>query len=77
MGHILSTVTLAPDKYIFVSGDLLPSMWYSLLRKSVSLDACAAILHYYTCINSPDFPCETDNTRRNRQNIYFDESERR
>ena len=28
MGHILSTVIGAPDKYIFVSGNLLPSMWY-------------------------------------------------
>ena len=29
-------------KCIFVSDDLLPSLWYSLLRKSVFLDACAA-----------------------------------
>ena len=50
MGHVLSTVTWAPDKYIFVSGDLLPSMWYSLLRQSVSLDACAAYQFYITTL---------------------------
>ena len=33
---------------IFVSGDLLPSIWYSLLRQSVSLDACAADQFYIT-----------------------------
>ena len=32
------------------SGDLLPSMWYSLLRKSVSLDACAADQFYITTL---------------------------
>ena len=37
---------------------------------------CKSVLHYYTCMNSRDFPCETDNTRRNRQHVYFDESER-
>ena len=30
-----------------------------------------------TYITTLVFPRETDNTRRNRQNIYFDESERR
>ena len=36
-----------------------------------------SILHYYTCMESRSFSCETDNTRRNRQNIYLNESERR
>ena len=28
-------------------------------------------------MNSQDFPFETDNTFRNRQNVYFNESKRR
>ena len=35
IGHMLSTVTSAPDKYIFVSDDLVLSMWCSLLEQSV------------------------------------------
>ena len=30
-----STVTRAPDEYIFVSDDPVPSMWYPLLEQSV------------------------------------------
>ena len=63
--------------YIFVPGDLLPSMWYSLLIKSVSLDACAADQFYITTLvlTRESFPVKQV-TRRNRR-IYFDESERR
>ena len=35
MGLTSSTVTRAPDKYIFVSDDPVPSMWYPLLVLSV------------------------------------------
>ena len=40
----------AKQIYIFVSGDLVPSMWYSLLRQIVSLDACAADQFYITTL---------------------------
>ena len=49
MGHILLLLLHERQKNIFVSGDLLPSMWY-LLRKSVSLDACTADQFYITTL---------------------------
>ena len=40
-------------------------MWNSLLRQSVFSYRmrCRSILHYYTCMDSRDLLCETDNTR--------------
>ena len=68
MGLTSSTVTRAPDEYIFVSDDPVPSMWYPLSVLSVfSLNACAVDQFYYTCMDSRDFSCKTDSTRRNRQ----------
>ena len=78
MGHKLSTVTWAPDKYIFVSDDPVPSLWYSLLGQSVfsSRMRCRSILLRYTCVDSRDFSRKTASTRCNCQNVYFNESER-
>ena len=50
-----------------------PSLVYQLYI-AYKRNASLRDLHYYNCMNSRDFPCETDNTRRNRQN--FNESER-
>ena len=45
-------------------------MRYSLLRQSVSWRVrCRLILHYYTSMNSRDFPCETDNTSQSPKHI--------
>ena len=51
MGLISSTVTRAPDEYIFVSDDPVPSMWYPLPGLSVfSLNACAVEQFYFTTL---------------------------
>ena len=39
--------------------------------------ALRTILLCYNRMDSRDFSCETDSIRRNRQNVYFDESDRR
>ena len=54
--YIIYCYISARQIYIFVSGDLLPSMWYSLLRKSVSLDACTADQFYITTVVLTIFP---------------------
>ena len=52
MGLASSTVTRAPDEYIFVSDDPVPSMWYPLPGLSVlfSLNACAVDQFYYALV---------------------------
>ena len=56
-----------------VSDDPVPTIWYSLLGQRVFSESlrCRSVLHNCTCIDSRDFPTETDNTFRKPQNIYF------
>ena len=47
--------------------------WDKVFLLTHVLQINSTLLHLY---NSQEFRCETDKTRRNRQDIYFDESER-